>query len=92
MVTLLLSSSGIMAQFIVKVKPQRPSVVIVNPTKTYKNKIWIEGHWRWDKQVKNYQWTKGRWTRAKTNRTWRAGKWKKIPAGWKYVPGHWAKG
>jgi hypothetical protein len=90
-IIILASTSHTMAQMIVKIKPQRPNVVMVKPTKIHKNKIWIEGHWKWAKQAKNYQWVKGRWVKSRINKTWRNGKWKKIPAGWKYVPGQWSK-
>jgi len=90
-IILLLSTHDIMAQMIVKAKPQRPKVVLVRPNKVYKNKVWIEGHWKWNKRTHNYQWIKGNWTKSRPNRTWKAGKWKKIPAGWKYVPGYWSR-
>ena len=82
------SGSG---QMIVKVKPQRPKVVVIKPTKVYKNKIWIEGHWRWSNQSNSYQWVKAHWAKKKRNSKWKAGNWIKMPAGWKYVPGHWLR-
>lgn len=89
-VTLLLSSSNLVGQMIVKVKPQKPKIVIVKPSKIYKNKVWMDGHWKWSNQSSSYQWVKGHWTKRRRNNTWKAGKWQKLPAGWKYVSGRWA--
>lgn len=86
------AATNIKGQMIVKVKPHRPNVVIVKPNKVYKNKVWVDGHWKWSKRSQNYQWTKGHWVKRRPNNRWVVGKWQKVPSGWKYVPGRWARG
>jgi hypothetical protein len=90
-IILILIAPNLMGQMIVKVKPQRPAVVIVTPNKSIKNKAWIEGHWAWSRKSKNYRWVKGRWVKSRKNQVWVTGKWSKVPAGWKYTPGRWSR-
>ena len=90
-IIVLLTATSLMGQMIVKVKPQRPNVVVVKPNKVSKNKVWIDGHWKWNNRTHKYQWIKGCWVKSPKNQAWVSGKWLKVHAGWKYVPGRWSK-
>ena len=85
------SSADSTAQVIVKVRPTPPKNIVVKPAKVYKNKVWIEGHWKWNKQTRDYRWVKGHWAKKRPRSVWVTGKWQKVPAGWKYIPGHWSR-
>jgi len=88
-VALLFMVSVSQAQIVVKVKPKPPKA-IVKPPKPGPKHVWIDGHWQWDKQKKDYVWVKGHWTKPQRPGTvWVPGHWNETPKGFKWVPGHW---
>ncbi len=80
------------AQVVVKVKPNKPKVVVMKPAKANPGHVWIDGHWKWDKPSHQYIWVKGHWIKEKKGHTWVPGHWKSAPSGHEWVPGHWKKG
>ena len=79
------------SQVVVKVRPNRPAIVIKKPVKMPNGKAWIDGHWRWSKRMQSYVWVKGHAVRAKRGHIWVAGKRSKRSHGWNYNPGHSGK-
>ena len=79
------------AQVIVKIKPVAPKVILKKSRKPYKNAVWIDGYWGWNKRTNRYVWKSGQWVKPKRNRTYVAGKWIKKSSGWLYVPGKWVR-
>ena len=74
----------------VRVSPPRPKkVVVVKPAKPWKQAVWINGHWKWQKG--HWVWVKGHWKKAKPGYHWVDGHWKHTPHGWVRIKGHWAK-
>ncbi len=88
-VAILFSVSVSQAQIIVKIKPKPPKAV-VKPPKPGPKHVWIAGHWKWDKQKKDYIWVKGKWVKPeRPGTTWVPGHWDNTPKGFKWIPGHW---
>ncbi|MCH8904121.1 MAG: YXWGXW repeat-containing protein [Bacteroidetes bacterium] len=79
------------AQIVVKVKPLRPRVVIVKPVHHPHGKVWIDGHWRWERRHHKYIWISGHWTKKHHGKKWVPGHWSHVRGGHKWVPGHWKR-
>ena len=77
------------SQVVVKVRPNKPTVVVAKPAKHKKGHVWVEGHWRYDKKAGKYVWVKGHWKKARPGHVWVPGHWKEVPGGHEWVPGHW---
>ena len=61
------------AQVVVKVRPNRPAVVVAKPAKVRAGHVWVAGHWCHNGN--RYVWVKGGWIRARANHNWVAGRW-----------------
>lgn len=72
---------------VVVVKPNKPKVLVVKPTKAKSGHVWVNGHWKWN--GKKYVWVKGHWKKQKVGHVWVPGHWKKVKGGHQWVPGHW---
>jgi len=80
------------AQVVVRVKPNRPAVVVAKPAKKKARHVWIAGHWRYNKKAQKYVWIKGHWAKApKGQGCWVPGHWKTVEGGHQWVPGHWKR-
>lgn len=88
---LFICNDNLSAQVVVKIKPARPKVEVVKPSKPGPKHIWIDGHWKWDKKRKEYVWVKGHWSKPRKGHAWVPGHWQKVPGGFKWVPGHWRR-
>ena len=78
------------SQIIVVKKPARPAV-IVKPRTCGPGKVWIAGHWQWNRRARKYNWVQGTCVRNRPGRVWVPGHWKTVPRGHKWVPGHWRR-
>jgi len=87
--SLVLTTHHIQAQVVV-VKPVPPKNV-VKRIACGPNRVWIDGHWRWNNRTKRYVWVKGHCAKKKRGHAWVPGHWKKVPGGWRWVPGHWRR-
>ena len=50
---------------VVKVRPNKPKIIIVKPNKVKRNYIWVPGHWKWSLRKGRYVWIKGKWKKRK---------------------------
>lgn len=75
-----------LADLVVKIRPQKPKIVIVKPDKPGKDHFWKSGHWVIKKN--RYVWVDGYWIKKRPNHIWINGHWKKVRHGWIWVPGH----
>ena len=87
--SIFLTFNPVKSQVIIKIKPARPAVIIVKPAKPRPGRIWLEGHWKWNKRHHKYVWVTGRWMKAKRGHRWLKGHWIIAPGGHRWVPGHW---
>ena len=46
---------------VVKVRPNKPRIIITKPNKLKRNYIWVPGHWKWSLRKGRYVWIKGKW-------------------------------
>ena len=46
---------------IVRVKPNRPRVIVKRPNKKRRGYIWIDGYWKWSVFYGQYIWVDARW-------------------------------
>ena len=79
------------AQFIVRVRPVPPPVVVVRPAAPRPEYIWIDGEWRWNRRAHAYVWIEGRWIRPHRGRVWVPGHWVDVDGGSEWIGGHWAR-
>ncbi|OFY92939.1 MAG: hypothetical protein A3K10_01810 [Bacteroidetes bacterium RIFCSPLOWO2_12_FULL_31_6] len=80
------------AQVVVKVMPVVPVVKVVAPPRPGPKHVWIDGHWIWDKRMKNYVWKEGYWaTPRRGHHHFVQGHWDNVPGGVKWIPGHWTR-
>ena len=79
------------AQVIIKVKPIKPTILIVKGKAPHGGMVWIAGGWTWNKRHKKYVWRKGHWVRAKRGRTWAKGYWVVTDGGHRWVAGRWKR-
>ncbi len=87
---LMISSFSGQSQIVVKVKPNRPQAVVVQPVAPKNGHLWIDGHWLWSKKENKYVWVKGHWEKPpRPGAVWTPGYWMDAPGGYKWVPGHW---
>jgi hypothetical protein len=77
------------AQIIVKVRPNRPAVVLKRPAKAKSDHTWVDGHWRYDNQSNRYVWAKGHWKQNRNGHNWTAGKWVACTGGHNWTAGRW---
>ena len=77
---------------VVKVRPNRPAVIVANPARVHVGKVWIDGHWQWNRKMQSYVWVKGHVVRGRRGHVWIAGKWNKRGQGWNYASGRWRRG
>jgi hypothetical protein len=78
------------AQFIVRFRPTAPVWVGERPLRPGPHHIWIEGHWRWNRNRADYVWVEGHWIRARRGQVWVNGHWEDVPGqGSRWIPGHW---
>ncbi len=77
------------AQVAVKIRPVKPKVLVIKPSKAKRGHTWRSGHWKWHKKQNKYVWTKARWMKNKKGRKWVSGHWNKKGTGNKWIPGHW---
>ncbi len=64
--------------------------IIVRPVSHWRDGIWIEGYWGWDRG--RYVWIDGRWVRPVRGHFWIDGRWVHTRHGWEWSPGYWRKG
>jgi hypothetical protein len=91
LIVLIFGTCSLTAQVIIKVKPNRPKVIIVKPSEVRHGHTWVDGHWRFDKPQQKYVWVKGHWKKVKHGHHWAAGHWNTTTAGHIWVEGHWKK-
>jgi hypothetical protein len=72
---------------IVKIRPNRPAVIIKKPGKANQGHTWVNGHWKWKNG--NYVWVKGHWKKNNPGHQWIPGHWNKVKGGHQWIPGHW---
>lgn len=89
----LFSSASIAeAQVVVKVKPARPTYVLVAPVKAKPHKVWVDGHWKWNKTTHSYQWVRGHYVNHRKGYRYHQGHWVMVGRrGYKWVPGKWQR-
>ena len=76
------------AKHYVKVKPDKPQVVVV--PKPGPKHVWKEGYWVWVPASTRYDWVPGAWVVPPSQyKVWVPGHWKKTRLGWTWVNGHW---
>lgn len=66
----LLSFESLKAQVIVKVKPAPPATVVIKPAVPSPDMVWIDGHWKWNKRLKQYEWGSGYWVKPRKGYMW----------------------
>ena len=76
---------------VVKVRPNKPRIIITKPNKLKRNYIWVPGHWKWSLRKGRYVWIKGKWKKKKRHRQWVYGRWKEVPGGYIWIDGYWTK-
>ena len=52
---------------IVKVRSNKPNIIIVQSNKLKRNYIWVPGHWKWSLRKGRYVWIKGKRKKKKRN-------------------------
>ncbi|MEM7104268.1 MAG: hypothetical protein AAF502_14110 [Bacteroidota bacterium] len=77
------------AQVVVAIKPKPVKVKVVKPKAPSVNYIWIDGHYKYDRNRNKYVWVDGRWIKKKKGKRYVPGHWKKVRGGYTYVPGRW---
>lgn len=79
------------AQIVVRVRPNRPSVVVTNrPPQPTPRHVWVDEDWR--ARGRRYNWHGGYWTappRRYPNAAWVPGHWESRRGGNVWVGGHW---
>jgi hypothetical protein len=80
------------AQIVVKVKPNKPKVLVVKPATHKHGHVWRGGHWNWNKKNNKYKWVKACWVKENHGHNWSAGHWVKNRNGHSWVAGTWKKG
>ena len=90
-VALFAGFSTVQAQVVVSVRPNRPAVVVVKPTKVKKGYVWREGYWKYNRRSARYVWVKAGWIKKKRGMVWVPGQWKQVPKGWIWVEGRWRR-
>jgi hypothetical protein len=80
------------AQFIVRVRPVAPVFIGVRPICPSPRHVWVEGHWRWNRNRGEYIWVEGHWIRERRGYVWINGHWEDVPGqGSRWIPGHWGR-
>ena len=82
-------SFGASAQYVVKVRPARPTVVVVPPHRPGRSHIWVDGNWIW--RGGHYTWVDGYWLAPRSGYYWRNGYWKHHRGGYVWVSGNWKR-
>ncbi len=80
------------AQFVVKVRPAAPTVIVTRPPAPSPRHVWVDGEYV--SQGGQYVYTPGRWVQpAYAGAAWVSGHWKfnRRRGGWFWVPGHWRR-
>lgn len=77
------------SQVIVKVRPNRPALVVKKPARAKRGHVWRDGHWVYNNKQGKYVWRKGTWVKSRPGKVWVKGHWKTVPSGQKWIPGHW---
>lgn len=80
------------AQVVVKIKPNKPKLLVIKPNKHKDGHAWRAGHWKWHKKNNKYTWVKAHWAKQNKGHHWTVGRWVKNSNGHSWVPGHWKKG
>lgn len=78
------------AQVVVKVRPNRPKVVVKRPA-ARKGYVWIQGHWKVNNRRNGYVWVKGHWARARKGYRYVPGKWVTVRGGHQWKSGVWVR-
>jgi hypothetical protein len=78
------------AKHVVVYKPNYPVHQLRAPQRLRSGYIWVEGHYRWNKRTRSYQWVNGYLIKKRQNKVWVNGTWRKVHGGWTYTPGFWA--
>jgi hypothetical protein len=69
--------------------PPAPQVEIPPPPPR-PTMVWLSGNWRWDPDVRNYVWIRGRFAEPpRPQAAWIPGRWHQRPEGWVWEEGHW---
>lgn len=87
----LLFNANANAQVVVKVRPNRPNVIVKKPAKVKRGYVWVAGNWKWDKRRKKYIWVKGRQVKARRGYKYTPGHWVAVNGGSKWVAGRWKR-
>jgi hypothetical protein len=75
-------------QIIVRVRPPRPAVVTVRPTRPSPRHVWIDEDWVGEGD--HYRWNGGHWVVPPRPRAvWVPGSWRHSRRGDVWVPGRW---
>jgi hypothetical protein len=74
---------------IVRVKPNRPRVIVKRPNKKRRGYIWIDGYWKWSVFYGQYIWVDARWEKIKRGHRWNPGYWQPTPSGYFWISGSW---
>ena len=53
------------------------------------NHIWVEGHWRWNRNKDTYKWIPGHWIKKKSGKIWIHGGWERTRRGWMWIESYW---
>lgn len=88
---LFFSASFSHAQRVVRIKPNKPNVVVVKTKKPTSAHRWVEGHWKWSPRLRQYTWVKGYWIKPRVGYVWVDGHWKSKSRGFIWVDGRWKK-
>ena len=75
---------------VVLIRPSRPHVKVFKPVNIKSGYVWIEGHWKWNRKLRNYVWVDGHLVKRKKGKIWLSGQWESLNGGWIYTSGKWA--
>lgn len=64
--------------------PPRVEIISAAPGDDH---VWVNGHWVWIANRRDYEWSPGHWQRVEPGEHWVAGHWVHEPHGWYFVEG-----